>query len=273
MALGTPVAGTIVYSTVTGSPAYPAGIQSSDVLVLVIGQKPSVANTGTVTTPAGWTLIDEKLAAGGYGTTLGADTGNTNLRIYTKNTVTGSESGTFNVSVANNNVNWMVVIRIPTGGGTISVATSDGSDSSAGNVSVACAADPGFIAVDLALWMWCQPTDVSTPAQFSAHAITATGATFGTATVLAEADSLSGNDIGGFLAWAMCSAGPSSAAPAFTATAGGTTTNVRGPGIVLRIREAAAADYVYKGALAWSAAYRGVRSDTALYKGAKTLHP
>jgi hypothetical protein len=42
---------------------------------------------------------------------------------------------------------------------------------------------------------------------------------------------------------------------------------------VLRIREAAGAIHVYKGALAWSAAYRGVRSDTALYKGTKTLHP
>lgn len=273
MALGTPVAGAIGIGLSGLSAAYPSGIQSSDALILIIGQKPSTANGGTVTTPSGWTLRDERLAQGGYGTTLGADTGNTNLRVYTKDTVTGTESGNLSIALGANNVCWGVIVRIPSGGGTLSFGATGGADATAGNVSLAGVADPGFIAGDLALWALCIPTDVTTPAQFSAHAISAAGATFGSATELAEPDSTSGNDIGGMLAWALCSAGSSSAAPAFTATAGGTTTNVRGPGVILRIREAAATDYVYRGSAGWSAFYKGTRSDAQLYRGAGTLHP
>jgi hypothetical protein len=276
MALGTPVLGTIAYSATNGtsvSPAYPAGIGAGDVLVLVIGQKPNAANGGTVATPAGWTLREERLAAGGYGTSLTADIGNTNLRFYTKNSVTGSESGTLAVTMATSGICWAVLVLVPADGGAISYGATDGEKTTAGNVSIAGAADPGFIGGDVALWALCIPTDVSTPSQFSAHAITASGATFGTASELGEPDTATNNDLGGMIAWAPVTAGTSSGAPTFTATAGGTNTNVRGPGVILRIREAAAASYVYKGALAWSAAYKGVRSDAALYKGAKTLHP
>lgn len=276
MALATPVAGTAAYSASGGTsvaPSYPAGITSTDVLILIIGQKPSTANGGTVTTPSGWTLRHSRQAMGGYGTTLGADTGNTNIYIYTKNTVTGSESGTLTVTLGTNGVASGVIIRVPTGGGAISYGADSNHDISAGNVSVTIDSDPGFIAGDLALWSMVIPTDVTTPTQFSAHAITATGATFATATELLELDTTTGNDLGGFVAYASVSAGPSSAAATFTATAGGTTTNVRGPGAVLRIREAVATSYVYKGSAGWAARYKGGRSDVALYKGAGTLHP
>ena len=212
-------------------------------------------------------------AAGGYGTTLTADVGNTNLFFYTKDTVTGSETGTLAVTVAASGICWATIILVPAGSGAISYGATDGEDTTAGNVSLTGAADPGFTAGDVALWALCIPTDVTTPTQFSAHAITATGATFTAATELGEADTATNNDMGGMIAWASVSAGTSSAAPTFTATAGGTTTNVRGPGVVLRIREAAAASYVYKGSAGWSAAYKGVRSDAALYKGVKSLHP
>jgi hypothetical protein len=276
MALGTPVAGAFAYSASGGtsvSPAYPAGITANYVLVLVVGQKPSAANSGTVTTPIGWTLREELTGAGGYGTTLGADTGNTNLRFYTKDTVTGSESGTLAVTLAINNISWAQFIGIPHGGGAISFGAADGSDTAAGSVSIVCGANPGFTANDMALWGMCIPTDVTTPAQFAGHSLTAAGATFGTGTEIGEADSATGNDIGGYLAWAMCIAGTTTGNPTLTTTATGTTTNVRGPAVVLRIREAAVASYVYKGNAGWSAAYKGVRSDAALYKGAKTLHP
>lgn len=276
MALGTPVAGAFAYSASGGttvSPAYPAGIGAGDVLVLVVGQKPSTANGGTVSLPAGWTSREGLTGAGGYGATLGADTGNTNLRFFSKDTVSGSESGTLAVTLATNGVAWACLILVPAGSGAITFGSGVGSDTSAGNVSVACSADPGFSTNDMALWALCIPTDVTAPAQFSAHAITATGATFGAATEIGEAASAIGNDIGGFLAWAMVTAGPSSAAPTFTATAAGTTTNVRGPGAVLRIREASTPVYVYRGSAGWAARYKGARSDAALYKGAKTLHP
>lgn len=276
MAFGTPVAGTAAYSASGGAsvaPSYPAGITATDTLILFVGQKPSTANGGTVTTPAGWTLRGEKLASGGYGTTLGADTGNTNLRVYTKDTVTGSESGTLSVTLATNNVSWAVIVRCTSAVSSFDFATTTGEDIFGGNVSIACATDPGFTAADLGIWAMCIPTDVTTPAQFSTHAITATGAPFLPPTELLELDSTTGNDIGGYVAWSKVSSGTSSAAPTFSAAAAGTTTNVRGPGVVLRIREAAAVSYVYKGSAGWGARYKGLRNDAALYKGAKTLHP
>ena len=45
----------------TISPAYPTGIIAGDIVVLFVAQKPSVANGGTVTTPAGWTLLTSLL--------------------------------------------------------------------------------------------------------------------------------------------------------------------------------------------------------------------
>lgn len=276
MAFGTPVAGTVAYSASGGTsvaPSYPAGVTATDTLILIVGQKPSTANGGTVATPAGWTLRGQRLAAGGYGTTLGADTGNTSLRIYTKDTVTGGESGSLTVTLADNNVAWAMIVRSTSAASSFAFAATDGEDPFGGNVSIACAADPGFTTGDLAVWAMCIPTDVTTPSQFSVHAISATGAPFVPASELVELDSGTGNDIGGFVAWSTVSSGTSSAAPTFSATAGGTTTNVRGPGVVLRVREAAAASYVYKGSAGWGARYKGLRSDAALYKGAKTLHP
>ena len=101
MALGTPVAGAAAYSTQGGTtvaPAYPAGILATDAVLLFVGQKPSTANGGTVTTPTGWTLRDELTGAGGYGTTVGIDTGNTNLRVYSWNTPVAGQTGTLSVT-------------------------------------------------------------------------------------------------------------------------------------------------------------------------------
>ena len=94
-----------------------------------------------------------------------------------------------------------------------------------------------FLAGDMAIWGMCIPTDVTTPSQFSAQAITATGATFGTAVEFIEPDSTTGNDIGGYLAYATVTSGSSTTAPTVTTTLAGTLTNVRGPVVLLRIRE------------------------------------
>lgn len=247
MALGTPVTGSAAYSAASGSAVnapYPSGIVAGDALVLMVGQKPTTANGGGVSTPTGWTLRASLTAAGGYGTTTGADVGNTNLYVYTKNTVTGTESGGLLVSLTDNNVAWAVVMRVPTSAGAISYGAATGSRTTAPTTGVAfdvattdTASTTNFQAGDLALWAMCIPTDAITPSQFATQAITATGATFGTAVELGEPDSANGNDIGGYVAYAAVSSGSSTTAPTVTVTAASTTTNVRGPVIVLRIRE------------------------------------
>lgn len=236
-----------VYSTSGGTsvaPTYPAGLAAGDRVVVFLGQKPSSANGGTATTPASpWGLDASRTGAndgdtGGYTTTLGADTGNCNIYAFSEE-ATGSESGSLAITVGTNGVCWalMVLLRKPPGT-TWSVAATTGKDTSAGNLSITGAADPGVTAGDYVLAAMVQPTDVTTPAQFSAEAFSQTGVTFGTVIEVEEPDSTVGNDIGGLVFGAPVSAGPSSAAPTFTATAGGTTTNVRGPGIFLRLRAA-----------------------------------
>jgi len=245
--------GTIAYSTSGGTsvaPTYPSGITTQSCLVLVVGQKPSSANGGTVTTPSGWTLQASLTGAndgntGGYTTTLGADTGNCNIFVYTKDTVSGSESGTLSVTVGTNNVCWANIYRIQASAEcTWSYAAGTGKDTAGGNVSIATGS-MSIAAGDHVIGAMVIPTDVSTPTQFSAEALSQSGTTFGTVTEVEEPDSTTGNDIGGFVIQAPVSSGSGSGAVTMSATAGGTTTNVRGPGIVLRVRATGVARELY----------------------------
>ncbi len=236
-------AGAVAYSAgggATVAPAYPASIAAGDLLVLIVGMKPSTANSGSVTTPAGWIPIVSLTGAGGYGGTLAGDTGNTNVFTFYKVAV-GGEAGTLAVSLTTNNVSWAQMYRLSNATMGWSVAGTTGSDATGGAaVSIAMSADPGVTAGDYILGGMVIPTDVSTPGQFSGEALSQAGITFGTVVeIFSEPDSGNGNDIGGFTIRAPVSSGTSSAAPTLTATAGGTTTNVRGPGVFLRVREVA----------------------------------
>lgn len=245
MAFGTPVAAAAAYSANNGtsvSPTYPAGILATDEVLLFVGQKPNAANGGTVTTPAGWTLRDELTAAGGYGATLGNDTGNTNLRVYSWNTPVAGQTGNLTVTVGTNGVCWAFMVRIPTGDGNVSFGSADGQQTTTPTSPLSVALTNGatatnFQAGDLAIWAMCVPTDAGGGTTFSAHTISATGATFGATTELNEPSSGTGQDIGGVSVWANVTAGSSTAAPTIGATLTGTLTNIRGPVVLLRIRE------------------------------------
>lgn len=248
MALGTPTDGGAAYLTGNGNIAvpYPASIGANDVLVLIVGQKPSTANGGTVTTPSGWTLRDSKTAAGGYGTTLGIDTGNTNLYFYTKDSVTGSETGNLSVTVGTSNVSWGLIVLVPTDSSNITYGFADGERTTAPTQNVAFtnaltngSTATNFASGDMAIFAMNIATDNGN-ASFSLPTITATGATFGTPVKLEEPDSSGGQDIAAYVAYASVTAGSSTTAPTVGATYDQTTTNVRGPIVCLRIREVAA---------------------------------
>lgn len=247
MAFGTPVVGTTAYSASAGTsvaPSYPSGVLATDQLVMFVGMKPSTANGGTLTAPSGWTIRDSLTGAGGYGTTIGADVGNTNLWVLTKDTVTAGLSGTVTTTIGTNNVSWAFIVRVPTSGGTISYGFADGQRTTTPTSPMDIGLTNGtsatnFTAGDIALWAMCIPTDVTTPSQFSAQSITATGVTFNTAVELNEPDNTTGNDIGGYSAYATVASGSSTTAPTVTSTLAGTLTNVRGPVVLLRINEAA----------------------------------
>jgi hypothetical protein len=248
LALGTPVAGAVVYrgSGSAGIPtAYPAGIQSTDFVLLFLGQKPTTVGSGLATTPTGWTLREELLAAGGYGATLGIDEGDTNLRVYSWDTPVTGQTGTQTVAIGDNNVAWAFMVRIPTGGGTLSYGSAVGQQDTTPTSPMSIALTNGatatdFATGDIAIWAMCIPTDITTPAQFSAQAVTATGAVFATAVELNEPDSSLANDIGGYSAYAFVDSGSSTTAPTVQTDVAGTLTNVRGPVVLLRVREATA---------------------------------
>ena len=244
MAIGTLVAGTVVYSGVGNviNAVCPTGVNPGDGLALVIGHKPGSAspNTGSASTPTGWTKRVEHLYQGGYGATSGLDTGNSSFWIFTKDLVDGTEGGTTITStLTSTNAAYGVVIKIPTGGGLLTYGTATGQQNSTPTspLSVTMSADPGFVAGDLALWGMTIPTDIDTPNLYSNSAITATGVTFNTGVELAEPDTTINNDLGGLVAYAIASSGTSSAAPVISATLTGTLTNVRGPLGLLRVNE------------------------------------
>lgn len=232
-------AGSVAYSTAGGStvaPSYPQALTALDGAIMFVGQKPSTANSGSVSTPAGWSALGNLNAAGGYGTTLGVDTGNTNLYCFSL-VAAGGESGSVSVSLSTNNVAWAQIIQVRNGSfESWNLANpANGSDTSAGTAVSVATQSMSWQAGDFALWAFCEPTAVNAGAQFSAHQISSSGLGFGTATEIAEAATTNGNDIGGFTAWALATSGSGTVSATLAAVAA-TGTNARGPGLVVRIR-------------------------------------
>lgn len=242
MAVAYGTAGTLSYPTGNAAGDLPASIAAGDYLVMVIGNKPDTVTPGYPQDQvpiAGWTLLN--FQAGGGGTT-GIDTGPTSIVAWGR-VADGTESGTIFDTLAGNSVSWVQIYRFTNATGHWSVAADGGSDSTTGTAwSVTVGSDIGLTAGDMCLAVSCIPTDVTTPSQFTNEAIAATGATMGTATEISEPDSSLGQDIGGFTFYQPVSSGTSSAAATITADASGTTTNVRGPSILVRLREIAAPD-------------------------------
>lgn len=237
--------GALAYSGASATsvaPAYPTGITTKSVLLMVVGQKPTAANTDQVTTPSGWTLIASLIGAGGYGATLGNDTGNTNLYVFAKDTVAGTESGTVTVTIGNTGstgITWAQILRIESNvdiARSYAAADTSRTTTPTSPMTLTFGADPGVTAGDYVIAAMCIPTDVTTPAQFSAQSFSQTGITFGTVVEVSEPDNSQGADIGGVIVRAPVSSGTSSAAPSLQMTLAGTLTNVRGPAIFVRVR-------------------------------------
>lgn len=263
----------------TGGPTYasgatlnhtvtmPTGIVAGDLLVLFVAVKP---DTSSITTPSGWTL--QGTFSGGGGTT-GIDTGPTKVAVFTRE-ATGTDPAP-TVNVTSTNVGWFATHRITKTGSGWDIAAAGGVDATTGAAwSVTAGTDPGLTAGDLALVASVVPTDVTTPAQFSAEGIAATGVSAWSAfTEVTEPDTNVGNDIGGFIFYGIVTTGSSTAAPVITATAGGTTTNVRGPSVLLRVRETGGATQLGSGTVTVTPTVTGSGYETGIATGSVTVTP
>lgn len=217
--------------TTSLSVPYPAGIQAGDLLVLAIANK-YPANSPTA--PTDWVIPANGQQSGGSGSN-GIDTGNVYATIMVK-IATGSESGSLTVNIASGDsaVANMVLYRKAADKSWEYVCTN-GSDNSAGTSwSVTGAANPGITAGDRMFTCSGINTDSY---MFSSHALAASGVTFGA--VLADGSGTNlGQDCFCTLTDHVVSSGTASAAPTFTMSASGTTTNnPAGATVIMRMRE------------------------------------
>lgn len=205
---------------------------STDLQLLIVGQKPATANGGGATTPSGWSLVGSFTGLGGYGGTTGANVGNVNCLIYRK-TTTANASET--ITLADTSVAWGMQVRIATGGGLLDLAYTTGEDVSGdASLSFAGTANPGIKQGDLVL---AAQVIASAVPGIGSEGMTATGATLGANLATQTASSSGGNSIAGTVYGKSVTAGTATVAPTATATASGTTTNARGGALILRIRE------------------------------------
>lgn len=223
---------TTVYSTGNPDPGTTPTHNVGDMLILTVGTKP---DTTPATAPSGWTLMGA--TAGGTGTT-GIDTGPMRIGIFYREADGTSLDNTGAITVTGNNVSAAQVHVFRKTGTSWDFAYVGAADTATGSPhSATMPSNPGLTVGDMLFAVGVIPTDVTTPAQFSAETVAATGMTTVNLTELTEWDTSSGQDMGGWLAYGTVVTGTASAAPTVSATAGGTTTNVAGPIALVRLRE------------------------------------
>lgn len=243
MAISWQASGSPAYSASSGatsiSVSLPASIAAGNLLILHVGQKPITANGGAgVSAPAGWTLSGYG-TGGGYGSTLAADTGNTNLWAFTR-VADGSETSPITVNLgSDSDVVWAQVTRYANPTGNWDIGNTWGEWTTGGNVAMTFTGSPGGITSgDFLVGAFCIPTDINTSSNFSSETLAATGATINAASEISEKVTSIGNDIAGVNFFAAVTSGSSSDFPTFATVSTGTTTNIRGPAVLLRLRDA-----------------------------------
>src|SRR5574341_514418 len=120
-------AGSVVTSTLTTlNVPYPGTVTAGNILLLCIHTKYSAS---TPQTPSGWTQLDQK--TGGNGT-AGSDSGDMVLTVFYK-IADGSETGNQTVTMNGSpNTNMGVILQYSKSTGTWDIASTNGSDASAG---------------------------------------------------------------------------------------------------------------------------------------------
>lgn len=230
-------AGVLAYAASPVSGTHPAGTPF-DVAVFIVGQKEAVGSGAIVSSDPALTKAGEQLTSVGV---AGADTGPVRIAAFYR-VLDGNEPTTTYAFTGSPDVMFvqpLLVTKAYMGAWTITAAV--GQDVTAGAAWSAVLAALNLAAGDLCIVGSVIPTDVTTPAQFTLEAVAAAGMTFGAMTEISEPDTTTGNDLGGFVFVQAITAGAAaSVAPTVTATAAGTTTNVVGATILVRLRIAEA---------------------------------
>lgn len=217
---------------------------AGDIRIALVIVKPG---TATVSLNQGFVKQGEMVSSTGVPT--GADVGPTRVQIWTKILTDTSDNGlTLTATVTGGSIaamNTFLARKAADKAWGIQIATGE---DLTGAASWSAVLSPDLVLPTGAL-IYAQsaiPTDVTTPAQFTAEAFTASGITFNAGNKIIEADSSTGNDIGGHGHRTSIASGSGSAVQVtYSATASGTVTNVYGPTacIVLTEETPPAPDY------------------------------
>lgn len=213
------------------TPAAPT-LNNTNLVLIEVKNKP---DTATPSTPAGWTLVGT--VAGGTGS-VGADTGPVRQTVFSRVKDAGWSSMPA-ITVTGASASTAQAFSYSATTGLWDVAATSGADTTTGAAwSVTGATNPGIEPADLMFVASAIPTDVTTPAQFTAELITATGVSaWGTMSELSEPETTTGNQVAGFNFHRPVTTGTATAPPVVTATVAATNTNVAGVSLIVRMRE------------------------------------
>lgn len=208
----------------------PASPQAGDLHVMFVGSKPY---TGTISTPAGWTLITNTNGTNGT-TANGTDVGSVKVSAFYKYWVSGDGNPT--ASIASGDTALGVIHRFrPTAGSTIDTPVGQkGIDTTSGTAfSCTMGADIGITVGDALAAYSYLPGNNST---FGTPTITATGLTVGTVT---ENPATEGTTAGGLDCEASSSTALPTAGTSSAAAVVGWTLSVAQTGMsnLIRVRE------------------------------------
>lgn len=221
----------------------PANTLAGDFVLCFIVMKPLTANGGNAsTTTPGWTLLGSHIA-GGYGSTLTDDAGNTKVFVFYKH-ITDLSSLVIDLSDHSVAGHRLVSFRSDTMGYLTPVMVTANRDTAAtSSTTLTSSSALALAAGDFLSAVFVIPTDVQTPNQFSAEAFTSTGITFAAAQGQVEFDTTTGMDLGGNIANSAVTAGSGNNVVNWTMSVAGTLTNVRGPVVFVRVRDDGAPKY------------------------------
>ena len=178
--------GTGANGSTTVAPSYPASITAGQYLVLVVTS--GATNSGTPTTPSGWTFLATGASTDG---TYGVDTGPRRVTVFGR-VADGTETGTQSVSITNGGTCRGTISSFTrSGSGSWVVEAQGADDSTSGTGFSATGASMNWNTGDVAIVAVGQRVDTVTQ---SAQSLTATGVTFGTRTNRASTAVTTGND-------------------------------------------------------------------------------
>lgn len=227
---------TTAAGAVTGVTAgVPAGLIATDLSILTVEAKQATAGTAvTISTPSGWTLIGS-VTNNGTNLTAGTDTGTTYLAMfyrvgtYTAPTITTTGANSMGAGIVayqtgNNNAAWDVT------------ATTTGSDTVTTSVAAQTMTGAATVAFTAGDWVVVGAGLSGDLGTVSTDSLTATGATLGTRANRINLGVTTGGDSRFVVTDWPVTAGPATAAPAYTLTYSSATV-MTGHARFVRIRE------------------------------------